>query len=437
MSIAVSASRGTFRSLANYNYRLWIAGSLISNTGTWMQRTAQDWLVLTELTRNNATEVGIVMALQFGPQLLMLPFTGYTADSVDRRKMLIATQTVMGTLALGLGLLTVTGAVQLWQVYLFAGLLGCAAAFDAPSRQTFVAELVGEADISNAVALNSTSFNAARMIGPAAAGLLIASVGTGWVFLINAASYLAVLASLLLLKTDQLYPTRRSTAARGQLIDGFRYVAKRPDLIAMLAMVFLVCTFGFNFAIFIATMAVKVFHTGSGRYGFLTSMMAIGSVLGALLAARRERPRMAFLVGGALTFGLACALAAVMPNYFLFGAVLFVVGAAAQTITASTNGMVQLSTAPAMRGRVMAIYLALALGGTPIGSPFVGWVADTFGARWALMVGAAAGLSGAAVALVYLRRYRGLTLSRETGRLRFVIKASDPLTSADASEGLT
>ena len=180
---------GTFRSLRTFNYRVWASGAIVSNIGTWMQRTAQDWLVLTELTHHNATSVGIVMSLQFGPQMLLLPLTGYAADHFDRRKLLFATQAAMGSLALGLGILTVTGLVQLWQVYVFAGLLGCVTAFDSPARQTFVSELVGEADLSNAVALNSTSFNAARMIGPAVAGLLIASVGTGWVFLINAALF--------------------------------------------------------------------------------------------------------------------------------------------------------------------------------------------------------------------------------------------------------
>ena len=186
--------KSTFRSLRIFNYRLWAAGAIVSNMGTWMQRTAQDWLVLTELTHKNATAVGIVMALQFGPQLLLLPLTGFAADHLDRRKLLFATQAAMGALALGLGILTVTGVVQLWHVYVFALLLGCVTAFDAPARQTFVSELVGEAELSNAVALNSTSFNAARMIGPAIAGMLIASVGSGWVFLINAASFAAVLA---------------------------------------------------------------------------------------------------------------------------------------------------------------------------------------------------------------------------------------------------
>ena len=223
--------RRVFRSLRNFNYRVWAAGALLSNIGTWMQRAAQDWLVLTQLTQHNASAVGIVMALQFGPQLLMLPWSGYAADHFNQRKLLMATQATMGGLALILGLLTVTGQVALWHVYVFAFLFGCSAAFDAPVRQTFVAELVGDADLSNAVALNSTSFNAARMIGPAVAGLVIASVGTGWAFLFNGASFMAVLASLCLLRTSELRPQcARSPRTKGSVLQGFRYVRARADL---------------------------------------------------------------------------------------------------------------------------------------------------------------------------------------------------------------
>jgi MFS family permease len=391
----------TFRSLGGFNYRVWAGGAIVSNVGTWMQRTAQDWLVLTQLTHRNATAVGVVMALQFGPQLLLLPLTGMAADRLDRRRLLLATQAAMGTLALGLGLLTVTGRVVLWHVYVFAFLLGCVTAFDGPARQTFVSELVGEADLSNAVALNSTSFNLARLIGPAAAGLLIASVGTGWVFLLNAASFAAVLGSLCVLRLSELHPQHRAPRAPGRLAEGFRYVWARPDLRAALLMMFLIGTFGLNFPIYIATMSVTVFHAGADRYGFLTSTMAIGSVTGALLAAGRDRPRFGLLVAASAVFGGGCALAAVMPDYVLFGLVLMVVGVATQTLTTSTNSLVQLSTEPAMRGRVIAILLALALGGTPLGAPLVGWVADTFGARWALGVGAAAGLASALVGLHY------------------------------------
>jgi len=397
--------KGTFRSLGNYNYRVWAGGAIVSNVGTWMQRIAQDWLVLTQLTHNNASAVGVVMALQFGPQLLMLPWSGFAADFFDRRKLLIATQAAMGTVALALGLLTVSGLVQLWHVYVFAFLHGCAAAFDAPARQTFVSELVGEADLPNAVALNSTSFNAARMIA----------------FLINAASFGAVLCSLAFLRAGELHPSRRALRAPGSFVAGFRYVWQRPDLRAILLMLFLIGTFGLNFPIFISTMAVSVFHAGAGEFGLLTSMMAIGTVAGALLAAGREKPRIELLFIGAALFGGGCALAAIMPTYWLFGLVLVLIGVSALTVTNSTNSLMQLSTEPAMRGRVMAIRLAIAMGGTPIGAPIVGWIADRFGPRWALGVGAASGFAAAIVVIHYLVKHRHLRVRIEGGRLRFSI----------------
>jgi MFS family permease len=389
----------TFRSLANYNYRIWAAGALVSNVGTWMQRAAQDWLVLTQLTHQSASAVGIVMALQFGPQLLLMPWSGYAADHFNQRRLLMATQATMGALSLILGLLTVTGLVQLWHVYVFAFLFGCSAALDAPVRQTFVAELVGERDLSNAIGLNSTSFNAARMIGPAVAGLVIASVGTGWAFLFNGASFMAVLTSLCLLRTSELRANARAVRAKGSVLQGFHYVWSRPDLKATLIMLFLIGTFGLNFPIFISTMAVGVFHTDARGFGLLSSMMAVGTMSGALLAASRERPSFTSLLAGAAIFGLGCGLAALAPNYWLFAAALVVIGVASLTILNTSNALMQLSTEPAMRGRVMALRLGVALGGTPVGAPIVGWVADHLGPRWALGVGAAAGFAAAAVAL--------------------------------------
>ncbi len=365
---------------------------------------AQDWLVLTQLTHHSASAVGMVMALQFGPQLLLLPWTGFAADHFNQRRLLIATQAAMGVLALVLGALTVAGVVQLWQVYLLAFLQGCAAAFDAPVRQTFVAELVGDEDLPNAIALNSTSFNAARMVGPAVAGLTIAAIGTGWAFVINGASFVAVLISLSQLRVSELRPNARAVRAKGSFLEGFRYVWGRVDLRATLVMLFLIGTFGLNFPIFISTMAVRVFHADARGFGLLSSIMAIGTMSGALIAAGRAKVGFGSLLLGAGVFGLGCTLGAVAPSYWLFAGALVVIGVAALTFTNATNSLMQLSTEPSMRGRVMALRIAIALGGTPIGAPIVGWVADTFGPRWALGVGAAAGVAAALVAAGFLIR---------------------------------
>ncbi|WP_028227817.1 MFS transporter [Paraburkholderia ferrariae] len=386
---------GMFRSLRSFNYRVWFAGALVSNIGTWMQRTAQDWLVLTGLTHHSAAAVGIVMGLQFGPQLLLLPWSGYAADHLDQRKLLMVTQATLGALSLGLGVLTISGAVQLWQVYTFAFLFGCTTALDSPVRQTFVSELVGDGDLANAVALNSTSFNAARMVGPAVAGLVIASAGVGWAFVLNGLSFVAVLFSLTRLRTQDLRVRDRAHPARGSMTAGFRYVWSRPDLKAIIFMLALIGTFGLNFPIFISTMAVSVFHANAGGYGLLSSLMAVGTVTGALFGAKRSKPRFESLLVASALFGAGCVLAAIAPAYGWFGAALVPIGIAALTFMTTTNSLMQLSTEPAMRGRVLAIRLAVALGGTPVGAPIVGWVADHLGPRWALVVGAASGFASA------------------------------------------
>lgn len=418
--------KGTFRSLTNPNYRIWAAGALVSNIGTWMQRIAQDWLVLTQLTHNNASAVGIVMSLQFVPQLLLLPWSGWAADRFDRRKVLFATQGALGLISLVQGVLVIAGVAQLWHIYVLAFLFGCAAAIDLPARNTFVSDIVGEADLSNAVGLNSTSFNAARMIGPAVAGAMIVVVGTGWVFVINALSFVAMIAALCFVRTSQFRRPRQAMRANGGLAEGFRYIWKRPDLFAILAMAFLICTFGLNFPIFISTMSVREFHAGAGQYGVSVTIMAIGTLVGALLSASRRSPTMQLLLVAAAAFGIGCMLAALAPDYLLFGAALILIGLCAQTFNTSCNSLLQLSTAPEVRGRALAIYLAVALGGTPLGAPLVGWVADAFGPRWALGVGAASGIGAALVAIVYLVRHRNLRLRFSAGRLRLTFEEAAP-----------
>jgi MFS family permease len=385
--------------LRSFNFRIWSAGALISNIGTWMQRIAQDWLVLTQLTHHDASALGIVMGLQFAPQLLLLPWTGLAADRFNQRRLLMFTQTIMGVLALALGVLTVLGVIQLWHVYLFAFLFGCAAALDAPVRQTFVTELVEDEDLPSAISLNSTSFNAARMAGPAAAGLVIAAAGTGWAFLINGVSFAAVLISMTSFRTSEIRPRQTASHSTGGFLAGLRYVRSRPDLRAILIMLFLIGTFGLNFPIFISTMAVSIFHSGAQGYGLLTSIMAIGTIAGALIAGA-TRPRFGFLLAGTAVFGVGCTLAALAPGYWWFAGALVILGIAALTFTNNTNSIMQLSVEPSMRGRVMALRLAVGLGAMPIGAPMVGWVANRFGPRWALGIGAASGFAAAAVALV-------------------------------------
>ena len=402
-----------FRAMRTRNYRVWAMGALVSNTGTWMQRTAQDWLVLAQLTRHDASALGFVMALQFAPQLLLFPLTGLAADRFDRRRFLIVTQSAMGALSLGLGLLTVAGVVRLWEVDAFAFLFGCATAFDGPARQTIVSNLVGDAQLANAVALNSTSFNAARMIGPAVAGLCIGTVGTGVAFLINGVSFAATILSLVMLRPREFHNAERAVRRRGGVREGFRYVAGRDDLRAVMLMLLVVGTFGMNFPIYISTMSVGVFHAGARVYGLLASTMAVGTVTGALLAANRETPRFEVLTAGAGIFGVMTAVAAVMPDAVLFGVALVGVGIAALTFVNTTNSLVQLATEPAMRGRVMALRLTVALGGTPVGAPVVGWVADRFGPRFALGVGAASGLVAALIGLRHMARAARLASVRQ------------------------
>ena len=385
--------RKTFSSLRFYNYRIWVAGALVSNIGTWMQRVAQDWLVLTVLTDADATAVGIVTALQFGPQILLLPLTGYAADRMDRRTLLAITQAAQGLLALCLGLLTISGYVELWHVFVFGALLGCTTAFDAPARQSFVSDLVPETHLANAVALNSANFNASRTVGPAVAGVLIAVAGSGWAFIINAASFAAVLFSLSRMRRAEFYsPNSELRGGKGSLLDGFRYVWQRRDLSIIMCMFFLIGSFGLNFPIYIATMAATVFHMDAQGFGLLTATLATGSVTGAVLAAGRDKPTPNIIVKAALMFGIMSLVGALMPGYLTFAVALFFIGISVQTFTTSANAFVQLSATPAVRGRVLALLLTIALGGQAMGAPLVGWIADAFGPRWALAVGALSAL---------------------------------------------
>lgn len=394
----------TFRSLRERNYRIWFAGSLASNVGTWMQRTAQDWIVLTELTDNDATALGITMALQFGPQLVLAPYMGLLADRFPKRLLLLCTQAVMGVLALGLGLIVVLGVAQLWMVYGFALLLGVAAAADAPARQAFVSEIVKRSLLSNAIALNSTSFNTARLVGPAVAGFLTVAVGAGPVFLINAATFAFTIIAILAMRPDELHPAPRQSRARGQIREGFRYVVRRPDLVAVMVAMFVFGTLGLNFPLFTSTMATTVFGLDAGGFGMLNSVLAVGSLSGALLAARRSRARYRSFLAALVAFGVCCALAAFMPWYWAFACALVPVGFCSITAMNTANALVQERLDPAVRGRVMSLYMAIIMGGTPIGAPFMGWLVGEVGARWTFAIGGASGFVAALLAFLILRR---------------------------------
>lgn len=423
-----------FRALQHPNYRLWAAGALVSNVGTWMQRVAQDWLVLTQLTNHDGAAVGITTGLQFLPILLLGPYAGLLGDRLDKRKLLLATQTAMGLLALVQGVLVLTGVAQLWHIYAIALLLGVASAFDAPPRQAFVSELVGRADVPNAVALNSASFNLARLAGPGVAGVLIGLIGTGWVFMLNAATFLGVLFSLTRLRVDLLHRTPPLPRGKGQIMAGVRYVRTEPRILLILVMAGLVGTFTLNFQVTNALMAADVFHTGADAYGLLGSIQAIGTLGGALLAARRKQPRLTLLVAAAVGLGVATIVAAAMPSYLSYAVVLVFVGVTALTFLNSANTIVQLTTEPQYRGRVLALYMAVIQGGTPIGAPLVGWLANAVGTRWAVLAGGLAALVAGAVGIWALARWGEGTL-RDQVRAVWVERRAARAAAALASAG--
>jgi MFS family permease len=400
-------SNAMFRSLRVRNYRLYASGQLISLTGTWMQRVAQDWLVL-QLT-NSGTALGVVTALQFGPSVVLGLWGGVLADRMDKRKLLLVTQTGLATVALLLGLLDVAGVVAYWHVLVLATALGVITSVDTPVRQSFVVEMVGRDELTNAVAINSTIFNIGRIIGPAIAGVLIAVVGTGWAFLANAASSVAVLAALGLMRSAELFPAPPLRRARGQLREGFRYVRNRSDLMLTMVLIFVIGTFGLNFQITCALMAKQVFHRGATGYGLLSTALAVGAFAGAVVATRRTaRPSALFLLSVAALFSVSEIAAGLMPSFVWAAIALVPTGLAMLSVTTAANSNIQLGVAATMRGRVMALYLVCFMGGTPLGAPMIGWLAEVAGPRWGLVGGGlVCGLSVAGLALVLARR-RGL-----------------------------
>jgi MFS family permease len=400
----------TFASLSIHNYRVFAAGALISNTGTWMGRVAQDWLVLTQLTPHSSVALGIVTGLQFAPIPLFAPISGMIADRFPKRRILFATQSALALTSLLTGVLVVTGAVQLWHIYLLAFVQGVAAALDNPARQTFVSEMVPHESLSNAVGLNSASFNAARLIGPGVAGLVIAAFDTGPAFFVNTLSFVAVLFALARMRPDELNITP-GHSGKGQIREGFSYVRGRPDVILIMALVFVLGTFGMNFQMTTALMATAVFHKGAGAYGLLGSIMAVGSLSAALLSARRPNPRLRILLVSFAAFAVASAALALAPSYVWFAVLLVPVGLTALTVLTTANSMVQLSVDPAMRGRVMALYMAVMMGGTPLGSPLIGWIGSAWGPRWTILVGSFATGLAVLVAMVYLVRSEDMHLS--------------------------
>ena len=410
----------TFRALAVRNYRLYAAGALVSNVGTWMQRVGQDWLVL-QLSGGSGAALGITTGLQFLPMLVLSPVAGLLADRFPKQRVLIGTQIAMAVPAGVLGVLAISGLAQTWHVYVLALLFGIGTAFDAPARQSFVVEMVGREDLTNAVGLNSASFNLARIVGPAVAGGLIALLGsgpeaTGWVIVANGVSYLGVVGSMLLMRTDELTPAAVVSNGKGGIREGWRYVRGRPDLVLVLTVVFFVGTFGLNFQLTSALMATTVFHKGAGAYGLLSSVMAIGSLAGALLAASRGRPTLRLVVGAAVAFCLVEIVAGMLPSYLVFTIWLPLLGLTALTVITAANATMQLAVVPEMRGRVAALYMMIFMGGTPVGAPIIGWVGEVFGARWTLIGGGAVALLGTLVATAAYAWRHDLVVRAHFGR---------------------
>jgi MFS family permease len=394
----------TFAALANPNYRLYFGGQAISLIGTWMQTIAQSYLVFT-LT-HSATDVGYVVALQTIPVLLLGPYGGVIADRVDKRKLMVALQTMMGLLALTLGVLTVTGVVTVWMIGILAFLLGLNNTFENPARQAFVLEMVGPEHLRNAVTLNSVLVNAARAIGPAIAGILIAVAGSGVCFLVNAVSFVAVVTSLMRMDVSALSPSTPTVRARGQLLEGLRYVRGEVSLAVPLVMMAIVGCLAYEFQVSLPVMASRAFNGGSETYGFITASMGVGAVIGGLWAAGHGKPGLLPMVRTSALFGVAIAVAAVAPDLWLELVALAAVGAASVTFLSKGNTTLQLGAAPQMRGRVMALWSVAFLGSTPIGGPLIGAIAQHAGPRWGLGLGAVACFVAALLGLLVVRRIR-------------------------------
>jgi MFS family permease len=382
---------------------------VVSNTGSWMQRVAQDWLVL-QLTHDSGTALGITTGLQFLPLLLFSLWGGVIADRYAKRSILMVTQALMGALALVLGVLALTGSVRIWQVYLLAFALGMITVVDNPTRQAFAVEMVGKDGMANAIALNSAVFNLARIAGPAVAGLVIAAVGTPAAFILNAASYGAVLIGLKLMRPGELHAAPRPPRGPGQLREAMSYVRARPTLWMPLVLIFFVSTFGMNFQVTTALMSRTVFHTGAGAFGLASALFALGALGGALLAARRSQPTVRLLLTTSLIFSVLEIITGAVPSYLTFLLALVPTGLAMLTFTTAANSSTQLSTSPEMRGRVMGLYMLVFLGGTPIGSPLAGWVAEAYGARMSMIAGGVISLIATAVMTRMLARHRSVRL---------------------------
>jgi MFS family permease len=392
----------TFSSLSQRNFRLFLTGQLVSMSGTWMQTVALGWLVL-ELT-GSGLAVGVNLGLQFLPMLLFGMWGGLAADRYDKRKLLMFSQSAMGVVAFALFALSATGVITIEMIYVLTFLTGCATALDNPARQSFVTEMVGSDEVANAVSLNSAVFNASRILGPALAGLLITTVGIPPSFLINGISYFAVVVALQLMNTSALRSRPPTPRSAGQVRDGLAYVWRTPRLRYTVLLMGLVSTFGINFSVVLPLMARFEFHKGAETFGLLTSMMAFGALIGALVNAARAKPTKRLLVGSAATFGALVLLAAIAPSLPVLVVLLVPIGAATITFIATANSTLQLRSSDEMRGRVMALHGLVFLGSTPIGAPVIGWISESWGPRAGLAVGGVISLAAAVLAVLFIKR---------------------------------